>query len=204
MKRIIDRIPRPAGALPARAQTWLLVGVTAAIVIALLTFPGDSPKSPTEEPAVSASIAVGSIVGTGVVESAAQRIEAEAARVSAHRLQTDTNRPEPRPDGLPHPPTPVTADRGGYNSVGADPAHSLGPEDQIARQERLRRYESLRTPPLVQSRRSEEGLAPDPEPDSPSEDAPTSVPEGRPGMVSDTAVLRFRIRSAHRGRVRRH
>ncbi|MCY4595974.1 MAG: hypothetical protein OXC19_14405 [Bryobacterales bacterium] len=183
MKRIVDRIPKPAGALPAQARTWLLMGVTAAIVIALLTFPGEAPESSAAESAVPASVPVGSFVGTGVVESAAQRIEEEAARETAYRLEPETHRPEPRPDGLPHPPTPLTAGSGRYAPVAADAAHALGPEEQIARQERLRRYESLRAPPLVQSRR-EAGAPPSlPDPGSPAEDDGTSVPEALPAMA---------------------
>ena len=45
MKQILDKIPRPPGAIPARAQTWLLLGLTAAIVATLLLFPGQ-PERP--------------------------------------------------------------------------------------------------------------------------------------------------------------
>ena len=155
MKRILDRIPRPAGALPAQARTWLLMGVTAAIVIALLTFPGEPPEPSAAEPPVPTLAPVGSVVGADVVESAAQRIEQEVARASAYGLEEEADEPEPRPDGLPHPPTPMAAGSGRYDPVASDAAHILGPEEQIARQERLRRYESLRTPPLVQSRRGQ-------------------------------------------------
>ncbi len=189
MKRILDRIPKPAGALPARARTWLLLGVTAAIVTALLTFPGEPPTPSAGEPAAPPSMPGGSVVGPGLVESAAQRIEEEAARVSARRFEADTDVPEPRPDGLPHPPTPLTRTAGGYDPAAADAAHALGPEEQIARQERLRQYESLRTPPLVQSRRSEGGPRPEPNPSSSSEDGGNPVPEALPPTAAVAPVL---------------
>ena len=184
MKRILDRIPKPAGALPAQARSWLLMGVTAAIVIALLTFPGETPEPSAVEPAIPAAVPVGSVVGAGVVESAAQRIEEEAARVSAHRLEAEMDAPKPRPDGLPHPPTPLTSGSGRFDTIAPDAAHSIGPEEQIARQERFRRYESLRTPPLVQSRRGEDGPPAVVEPGIPVEDNPTLVPEDTPAVAA--------------------
>ena len=184
MKRILDLIPKPAGALPAQARTWLLMGVTTAIVVALLTFPGEPPEPSASEPAVPATVPVGSVIGTGLVESAAQRIEEEAARESAYRLAEETDAPAPRPDGLPHPPTPLTAGSGRYDPAAVDAAQALDPEGQIARQERLRRYESLRTPPLVQSRRGEGGPPPVAEPGVLLERNSASVPEDTPAIAS--------------------
>ena len=184
MNRILDRIPRPAGALPAQARTWLLMGVTGAIVIALLTFPGEPPDPAAAEPAVPAHAPVGSVVGTDVVESAAQRIEQEVARASAYRLEEETDEPEPRPDGLPHPPTPLTAGSGRYDPGASDAAHALGPEEQIARQERLRRYESLRTPPLVQSRRGHAEPPPVGEAGAPVGDDGTAATHDMPAIAS--------------------
>ena len=197
MKRILDRIPRPAGALPAQARTWLLMGVTVAIVIALLTFPGEPPEPSAAEPTVATLAPVGSVVGADVVESAAIRMEQEVARASAYGLDDETAEPEPRPDGLPHPPTPLAAGSGRYDRAASDAAHALSPEEQIAHQERLRRYESLRTPPLVQSRRGQAAQPPVREADGPVGEDDTAVTQDMPAIapaqgltVSPVAALR--------------
>lgn len=184
MKRILDRIPKPAGALPSQARTWLLLGVTAAIVIALLTFPGEPPEPSAVEPAAPVSVPAGVVIGAGEVESAGQRIEEEVARVSAYRFEEETDAPEPRPDGLPHPPTPLGAGRGRLDPAVAGATHAVGPEEQIARQERLRHYESLRTPPLVQSRRGQAGPPPVAEPRVQEEHNGTTGAEDTPTIAT--------------------
>ena len=155
MKRILDRIPRPPGALPARAQTWLLLGLTAAIAITLLTFPGPQPK-PTQGPtAPSAVPEEGGALGVQTVESAAERMRETAAQQAERRLRRELGVPEPSPDGLPPAPTPVTAGSGSVGGQSAAPGHGPSADEQIEQEERLRRYRSLRTPPLVQSSRDQ-------------------------------------------------
>lgn len=150
MKRIVDRIPRPSGALPAKAQTWLLLAVTAVIALVLLTFPGPPvrPAEPDPEPVVANAGAL----GVTAVESATERIQAEADRRTERRSrQAPGVLPLPA-NGLPPAPTPV-------GTVPMHPvagqADATGPsaEERIASEERMRRYHSLRTPPLVQSNR---------------------------------------------------
>lgn len=150
MKRIVDRIPRPSGALPAKAQTWLLLAVTAVIALVLLTFPGPPvrPAEPGPEPVVANAGAL----GVTAVESATERIQAEADRRTERRSrQAPGVLPLPA-NGLPPAPTPV-------GTVPMHPvagqADATGPsaEERIASEERMRRYHSLRTPPLVQSNR---------------------------------------------------
>ena len=157
MKKILDKIPRPPGAIPARAQTWLLLCLTAAIAVTLVSFPGDADTTSTEDSAeavAAASSGASSGVGVTSVESAARRMRAEAARKAERRMQAELGVPAPRPDGLPHPPQPV--------HVASSPEHgqgdvySPGPtaEEEIEREERIRRYRSLRAPSLVQSVRA--------------------------------------------------
>lgn len=150
MKRIVDRIPRPSGALPAKAQTWLLLAVTAVIALVLLTFPGPPvrPAEPDPEPVAADPGAL----GVTAVESATERIQAEADRRTERRSrQAPGVLPLPA-NGLPPAPTPV-------GTVPMHPvagqADATGPsaEERIASEERMRRYHSLRTPPLVQSNR---------------------------------------------------
>ena len=153
MKRILNKIPRPPGAIPARAQTWLLLGLTAVIVIALLMFPGSPEESEAEAPAPVDVPRPGSPVGVGAVESAAQRMREDAARQAERRLRAELGAPRPRPDGLPHPPQPAPAERTPLSLSGDGYAEAPSAEEQIEREERLRQYRSLRTPPLVHSLR---------------------------------------------------
>ncbi len=155
MKRILDKIPTPPGALPARAQSWLLLGLTAVIVIALLTFPGqaDGPQeTDSGQAAAPAAPGAGSPVGVSSVESAAQRMREAAAREAERRLRTELGAPEPRPDGLPPSPAPAADDP--YRAQAGGYAQAPSAEEQIALEERLRRYRSLRAPALVQSHRA--------------------------------------------------
>ena len=103
MKTIRDRIPLPPGAVPARAQTWLLLAVTGTLAIALLAFPGQADKPPTSRTGVAdGPAAPGSApVSVGTVEQAAERLRADAAREAERRLRAQLGAPPPRPDGLP-------------------------------------------------------------------------------------------------------
>ena len=171
MKRIVDKIPKPPGALPARAQTWLLLGLTAVIAIILLTFPGQA-DGPDETDSRPPAPGAGSPVGVGSVESAAQRMREAVAREAERRLRTELGAPERRPDGLPHSPTPIPAADDPYRAQADGYAQASSAEEQIAREEKLRRYRSLSAPPLVQSHRS----VPAPESAGRSESPPVSLP----------------------------
>ena len=155
MKRILNKIPSPPGALPARAQTWLLAGLTAVIAITLVTFPGQADKPRSAPSAKLETQGPGSPVGVRSVESAAQRMREEAARTAERRLRTELGVPPPREDGLPHPPVPVPAADDPYRTAGSGHAEAASAGEQIEREESIRRYRSLRTPPLVRSRRDE-------------------------------------------------
>lgn len=155
MKRILDKIPRPPGALPARAQTWVLLGLTGVLVVALLLFPGDPEVRPSQdvvEAALPSSARTGTPVGVRSVESAARRMREEAAREAEQRMRSELGVPAERPDGLPNPPAPLVQS-GPVHSGGHGNAAGLTPEEQIRREETLRRYRSLSASPLVLSQR---------------------------------------------------
>ncbi len=156
MKRITDKIPRPPGALPARAQSWVLLGLTGVLVLALLLFPGDPEPAHSPDPSAAARpgpAGSGQPVGAQSAADAAQRLRAEAARKAEKQLRRDLGLPAERPDGLPAAPAPL---------VQAGPAHAgsrggeggLTPRKQIEREETLRRYRSLSAAPLVLSQRA--------------------------------------------------
>ena len=171
MKRILDKIPRPPGSIPARAQTWLLMCLTAAIAITLVSFPGEADgtdDADSDRPAPAELSGAPSGVGVTSVESAARRMREEAARKAEQRLQADLGVPGPRPDGLPHPPQPVpTGIAPGH--VRAEPPYGPSAQEQIEREERIRRYQSLRVPPLVLSARTvAPGTAASSQPDGPA------------------------------------
>ena len=156
MKRILDKIPRPPGALPARAQTWVLLGLTGVLVLALLLFPGEPEARPAQEAAeigVPASARTGSPVGVRSTESAARRMREEAARAAEKRMRNELGIPADRPDGLPHPPAPLVQS-GPIYADGQGHVQGPTPEEQIKREEQLRRYRSLSAAPLVLSRRT--------------------------------------------------
>lgn len=157
MKRILNKIPTPPGALPAKAQTWLLVCLTAAIAITLISFPGKADRPPAADPADGGPVASGAPVGAGAVESAVRRMQDEAAREAERRVRRELGVPEPRLDGLPHPPRPAPSPEATYPATGAGRVDDSSVEVQIEREERLRRYRSLRAPPLVQSARGQAG-----------------------------------------------
>ena len=184
MKRIVDRIPRPSGALPAKAQTWLLLAVTAVVALVLLTFPGPPvhPAAPDPAPVAAETGAL----GVPAVESATERIRAEADRRTERRSRQAPGVARPPAHGLPPAPTLV-----GTMPVAsaASSAGATGPsaEERIASEERMRRYHSLRTPPLVQSNRNSDdrstvGERPDERQveavETPTEDAEETVAEG--------------------------
>ena len=204
MKRILDKIQRPPGALPAKAQTWLLLALTAVIAITLISFPGKADRPPAAPPANRGLVDSGTPVGVGAVESAARRMQEEAARNAERRVRQQLGVPEPRGDGLPHPPSPAPPLNAPNRAFGAGHPDDSSVEMQIEREERLRRYRSLRTPPLVQSMRSDGARSPvDPvrspapgagtEPDSvplslasPHPALPVAVPEAtREGSASE-------------------
>lgn len=155
MKRILDKIPRPPGALPPRAQTWVLLGLTGVLVVALLLFPGNPEAGPSQEGTegpVPGSARTGAPVGVRSAESAARRMREEAAREAEQRMRSELGVPAERPDGLPDPPTPLVQSgpihSGGYGNAGGPT-----PEEQIRHEEALRRYRSLSAAPLVLSHR---------------------------------------------------
>ena len=212
MKKILDRIPRPTGAIPARAQMWLLGCLAAVIAITLVSFPGgpDPSADPVAEPPDPARAATG--VEVSSVEGAARRMREEAVREAERRVRTELGAPEPRPDGLPLAPEPLPGTAGQHLDPAGPGSYSASPEEEIEREERLRRYRSLRTPPLVQSVRDDPGrsFSPDranpvaddaadaalpaagaPEvlwPDTPA--APEPSAEGVADSATDTYVLR--------------
>ncbi len=155
MKRILDKIPRPPGALPARAQTWVLMGLTGVLVLALLLFPGDPEVRSNQdatEVAMPDSPGTGTPVGVRSAESAARRMRDEAAREAEKRMRSELGVPAERPDGLPRPPAPLVQS-GPIHSGGHGNASGITPEEQIRREEALRRYRSLSASPLVLSHR---------------------------------------------------
>lgn len=155
MKRILDKIPRPPGALPARAQTWVLLGLTGVLVLALLLFPGEQEVRPPQEVAevgAPASARTGTPVGVRSTESAARRMREEAAREAEKRMRSELGVAADPPDGLPHPPTPLVQS-GPIYSDGQGNLQGPTPEEQIKREEQLRRYRSLSAAPLVLSHR---------------------------------------------------
>lgn len=190
MKRIVDRIPRPSGALPAKAQTWLLLAVTAVVALVLLTFPGPPVRPAAPDPAPVAADA--GALGVTAVESATERIRAEADRRTERRLRQAPGVPVPPARGLPPAPTPV-----GTLPVDplAGPAAATGPSaaERIASEERMRRYHSLRTPPLVQSDRDSDDRStvnerPDERPGAPVEAPPVAaeeIPAGESAATGD-------------------
>ena len=194
MKRILDKIPRPPGALPARAQTWVLLGLTGVLVVALLLFPGDPEARPSQdaaEVAVPGSARTRTPVGVQSAESAARRMREEAALEAEKRMRSELGVPAERPDGLPNPPAPLVQS-GPIHAGGHSNAAGLTPEEQIRREEALRRYRSLSAAPLVLSHRdalaaeagSVAGPANDPGGEV-AESAPATVPE--PPAVAEEA-----------------
>ncbi len=200
MKHILDRVPRPPGAIPARAQTWLLVGLTAVMAVVFVTFPGqaDGPGRPPATEPVQGGSGPASGVGVAAVDGAADRIREESIRRAEQRMRVELGVPEPRPDGLPHAPGRVPAMTGSHSTAVA----AGGPDTavQIEQEERMRRYRSLRVPPLVQSVRTEgrhgsveaDGSVPRPGADTPTE-AETPVagpvdPQEPPAAIESSVV----------------
>lgn len=185
MKRIVDRIPRPSGALPAKAQTWLLLAVTAVVALVLLTFPG--PPVRPEQPDPAPVAADPGALGVTAVESATERIRAEADRRTERRSRQAPGAPVPPANGLPPAPTPV-------GMMPADPvagaAATTGPSaaERIASEERMRRYHSLRTPPLVQSARD---AGTGPTVDRRSDERPAAAVETLPEVAEGTVAEGF-------------
>ena len=212
MKKILDRIPRPTGAIPARAQMWLLGCLAAVIAITLVSFPGgpDPAADPGAETPDPARAATG--VEVSSVEGAARRMREEAVRDAERRVRRELGAPEPRPDGLPQAPEPLPGTSGQHLDPAGPASYSASPEEEIEREERLRRYRSLRAPPLVQSVRDVPGKSSppgraDPAAGGPADATPTAAgaPEvGRPDPpaapkssskgVADTAAETYVLR----------
>lgn len=212
MKKILDRIPRPTGAIPARAQMWLLGCLAAVIAITLVSFPGgpDPSADPVAETPESARAATG--VEVSSVEGAARRMREEAVRDAERRVRRELGAPEPRPDGLPQAPEPLPGTSAQRLDPSGPASYSASPEEEIEREERLRRYRSLRTPPLVQSVRDVPGKSSSPGRANPAAGGPADaappapeVPEvGRPDppaapepsseSVADTATETYVLR----------
>ena len=184
MKQILDKIPRPPGALPARAQTWVLLGLTGVLVLALLLFPGEPEVRPAQEAAeigVPASARTGSPVGVRSTESAARRMREEAARAAEKRMRNELGIPADRPDGLPHPPAPLVQS-GPIYADGQGHVQGPTPEEQIKREEQLRRYRSLSAAPLVLSHRKGVVAA------AAAGTSPVNEPAGEPARTAVAAV----------------
>ena len=125
------------------------------LVVALLLFPGDPEPRPSQDVAEVAppgSARTGTPVGVRSAESAARRMREEAAREAEQRMRSELGVPAERPDGLPNPPAPLVQ-AGPIHSGGHGNAAGLTPEEQIRREETLRRYHSLSAAPLVRSHR---------------------------------------------------
>ena len=180
MKTILNRIPRPPGAVPARAQFWVLVGLTGAIAATLVTFPGQADE---QQPKAAAGAAPSGGVGVNSIDEAARRMQQEADREAEARLQRELGLSAPRADGLPHPPQPAAPEAApdrGWDT----PSQGPTVEDQIAREERVRWYRSLRTPPVVRSVRGSEAPQPVPPADGGSgARIPAAAKEGVPGRA---------------------
>lgn len=180
MKKILDKIPRPPGAVPAKAQAWLLVCLTVAIAVTLVSFPGEEDRrnqEDAERAGISASAGAPAGVGVVSVENAARRMREEAARKAERRLQTELGVPAPRQDGLPHSPQPVPAATLPDREPDGPYRQELSVEHQIEQEERIRRYRSLRTPVLVQSHRTDSLRSPASEVPEPTEGGRLRIPE---------------------------
>ncbi len=222
LKKVLDKIPRPPGAIPARAQTWLLAGLTAVIVIALLALPGQPPGLAGQEAGI-ADVAPGGPPGAApdltAVEGAAGRIRDEAARSAELRMRDSLGLSAYSPDGLPSPPEEMGANP---SDSGADDGYPPPPsvEDRIREEERLRRYESLRAPVLVRTVRGQVPQVspepPVPEPDlitvdpiqpleNAAPDTPPPVPSGHGDRLREgefiEAVLTSRLAGQFTGPV---
>ncbi|MDE0102407.1 MAG: TrbI/VirB10 family protein [Bryobacterales bacterium] len=179
IRKVLDRIPRPPGAIPAKAQTWVLASLTAVIVIALLAFPGQPPDPAGAGPAddYPAEGGQASPPDLASVEGAARRIRDGAHRDAELRMRGSLGIEPPSPDGLPPPPGEL-----GASPPAGDHADDYPPppsvEDRIREQERLRLYESLQAPVLVQTARVEQnqGTAPDADVPSPAPEVPPPDP----------------------------
>ena len=91
------------------------------------------------------------------MEGAARRMREEAVRDAERRVRRELGAPEPRPDGLPRAPEPLPGAAAQHPDPAGPASYSASPEEEIEREERLRRYRSLRAPPLVQSVRDVPG-----------------------------------------------
>ena len=190
IRKVLDRIPRPPGAIPAKAQTWVLAGLTAVIVIALLAFPGQPPDPAGAVPAdgYPAEGGQASAPDLASVEGAARRIREGARRDAELRMRDSLGLGPPPPDGLPPPPGELGGPRAAEDRV-SDYPPPPSVEDRIREQERLRRYESLQAPVVVQTARVErsQGAAPDagipsaaPELPQPDPQLPAEAAEAEP------------------------
>ena len=195
LKKVLDKIPRPPGAIPRQAQNWIIGGVTAVIVIALLAFPGQPPVPAGRESAPDSSTAdafTGVPPDVTTVNGAASRIRDNARKDAELRVRAALGAGPPPDDGLPQPPGefgPGETEAGspaGYSDGYAPPPTV---EDSIREQERLRRYESLRAPVLVQTSRAETN-APVQNPPAgearASEPAPSPEPPPAPVPAADS------------------
>ena len=164
MKNILDRIPNPPGALPAQAHKWLLLGLSSLMLLILVSFPGQA-NDPGKDAAGSTLQSVtpgspsqGQATGVTAIDQAGVRMREEAARKAEQRMYEALQTLPPRSDGLPHAPVPVVVHPAGgpteYSGIDV-PSQLESIAAQIAREERLRRYRSLKTPALVQSLRKE-------------------------------------------------
>ncbi len=187
MKRILDKIPRPPGAIPARAQTWLLVGLTAAMAVTLVTFPGQADGTGGQDSGADGAMSgPASGVGVASVKSAADRIREEAARNAEQRMRAELGLAEPRPDGLPHPPPAVRVASAPGSVPDTGSGNGLSADEQIEREERIRRYRSLSAPSLVLSARSELSGASAPK-DELATGTPSAASPHPPATVAVTA-----------------
>ena len=94
--------------------------------------------------------------------------------------------PAPRRDGLPHPPTPLAPTQDAAFAPTAGYAAGPSAAEQIEHEEAVRRYRSLRAPPLVLSNRGQlEGAAAE----GPSDEAATVAAAAEEPLIETVAEL---------------
>jgi type IV secretion system protein VirB10 len=143
----------PKGVLPKNLQTWVLLGITAIVVVVIALAGNDKPKPPTAKAAGGAvPEAQAQTQADQVGERLAQlKADAERAQQEALAMQTMLASQQQRQGmGLEAP------------SMGASPAP--GAEDELRKQQAQREYSSLFASQLARSYRAEAPVAAGPAP----------------------------------------